>query len=206
LVDKTSTGHREIIFDQVRVPVENLLGEEGGGFSAAQARLGPGLIHHCMRALGAAERALALMVERARDRVAFGKALAEQGVVQQQIAESRLEIEQVRALCHRAAWTIDTQGNRAAQELVSMVKTAAPRTAAAVIDRAIQVHGGAGDSDDTPLAAMWGWHRAMRLFDGPDEVYLRQNSMRRLSRSASLGAMSAHRGCFPPGGIGAGDR
>jgi len=175
-------GHSETIFDQVRVPVANLLGEEGGGFSAAQARLGPGRIHHCMRALGAAERALALMVERARERVTFGKALAEQGVIQHQIAESRLEIEQVRALCHRAAWTIDAQGNRAAQELVSMVKIAAPRTAAAVIDRAIQVHGGAGVSDDTPLAAMWGWHRAMRLFDGPDEVHLRSVAKYELRR------------------------
>ena len=166
-------GHAELRFDGVRVPVRNVLGEEGGGFAAAQARLGPGRIHHCMRALGAAERALALMVARANSRVAFGSPLADLGMLQQQVAESRLEIEQARLLCHRACAVIDESGNKAARNLVAMAKIAVPRMATAVIDRAIQVHGGAGVSDDTPLAAMYAWHRAMRLFDGPDEVHLR---------------------------------
>jgi acyl-CoA dehydrogenase len=166
-------GHAEVLFSQVRVPVTNVIGEEGGGFAAAQARLGPGRIHHCMRALGAAERALALMVARVKERVAFGGPLADQGVVQQQIAESRMEIEQARLICHRACHVIDTEGNKAARTLVAMAKVAVPRAATHVIDRAIQVHGGAGVTDVTPLAAMYGWHRAMRLFDGPDEVHLR---------------------------------
>jgi acyl-CoA dehydrogenase len=166
-------GHNEIIFDDVRVPVSNVLGEEGGGFAAAQARLGPGRIHHCMRALGAAERALAMMVSRAKSRTAFGAPLADQGVVVQQIAESRLDIEQARLICHEACHVIDTHGNKAARDLVAMAKVAVPRAVTRVLDRAIQVHGGAGVSDDIPLAAMWGWHRAMRLFDGPDEVHLR---------------------------------
>jgi acyl-CoA dehydrogenase len=166
-------GHNEIIFDDVRVPVSNVLGEEGGGFAAAQARLGPGRIHHCMRALGAAERALAMMVSRAKSRTAFGAPLADQGVVVQQIAESRLDIEQARLICHEACHVIDTHGNKAARDLVAMAKVAVPRAVTRVLDRAIQVDGGAGVSDDIPLAAMWGWHRAMRLFDGPDEVHLR---------------------------------
>ncbi|MGZ4569315.1 MAG: acyl-CoA dehydrogenase family protein [Blastococcus sp.] len=166
-------GHAEVLFSQVRVPVTNVIGEEGGGFAAAQARLGPGRIHHCMRALGAAERALALMVSRVKERVAFGGPLADQGVVQQQIAESRMEIEQARLICYRASHVIDTEGNKAARTLVAMAKVAVPRTATHVIDRAIQVHGGAGVTDVTPLAAMYAWHRAMRLFDGPDEVHLR---------------------------------
>jgi acyl-CoA dehydrogenase len=179
-------GHVELRLDGARVPVTNVVGEEGGGFAAAQARLGPGRIHHCMRALGAAERALALMVDRAQSRVAFGKPLAEQGVVLQQIAESRLEIEQARLLCHQAAWTIDTQGNKAARDLVAMAKVAVPRAATTVIDRAIQVHGGAGVSDDTPLAVMYGWHRAMRLFDGPDEVHVRSIARGELRRTPVL--------------------
>jgi acyl-CoA dehydrogenase len=166
-------GHAEVRFEAVRVPVSNVLGEEGGGFAAAQARLGPGRIHHCMRALGAAERALAMMVARANSRVAFGGPLAEQGMLQQQVAESRLEIEQARLLCHAASAVIDAQGNKAARHLVALAKVACARTATDVIDRAIQVHGGAGMSDDTPLAAMYVWHRAMHLFDGPDEVHLR---------------------------------
>nr|WP_281290733.1 acyl-CoA dehydrogenase family protein [Pseudonocardia sulfidoxydans] len=166
-------GHPEVVFDGVRIPVTDVVGEEGGGFAAAQARLGPGRIHHCMRALGAAERALALMTSRARDRVAFGRPLAEQGVVREQIAESRLDIEQARLLCHRACHVIDTLGNKAAKDLVAMAKVAVPRVATRVIDRAIQVHGGAGVTDVTPLAGMYAWHRAMRLFDGPDEVHLR---------------------------------
>jgi len=179
-------GHAEVRFDQVRVPVTNVVGEEGGGFAAAQARLGPGRIHHCMRALGAAERALALMVQRAQERVAFGGPIADQGVVQQQIAESRLEVEQARLLCHAACHIIDTQGNKAAKDLVAMAKVAVPRAATRVIDRAIQVHGGAGVSGDTPLAAMYGWHRAMRLFDGPDEVHLRSLAKAELRRTPVL--------------------
>nr|WP_257921691.1 acyl-CoA dehydrogenase family protein [Amycolatopsis iheyensis] len=179
-------GHAEVRFDDVRVPVENVIGEEGGGFAAAQARLGPGRIHHCMRALGAAERALALLVERARDRVAFGGPLADQGVVRQQIAESRLEIEQARMLCQRASHVIDVAGNKAARDLVAMAKVAVPRVATRVIDRAIQVHGGAGVTDVTPLAAMYAWHRAMRLFDGPDEVHLRSIAKAELRRTPEL--------------------
>jgi acyl-CoA dehydrogenase len=166
-------GHCEIIYNDVRVPVGNLLGEEGAGFAIAQARLGPGRIHHCMRALGAAERALALMVDRARNRVAFGKPLAEQGVVRESVAKSRNEIDQARLLCEKAAWTIDQHGNKAAHLLVSQIKTVAPTVACDVIDRAIQVHGAAGVSDDTPLARLYAWHRAMRIFDGPDEVHMR---------------------------------
>ncbi|MCY7396790.1 MAG: acyl-CoA dehydrogenase family protein [Nocardioides sp.] len=179
-------GHAVVTFEDVRVPVTNVVGEEGGGFAAAQARLGPGRIHHCMRALGAAERALAMMVQRAQERVAFGAPLADQGVVRQQIAESRLEIEQARLVCLRACHVIDTEGNKAARDLVAMAKVAVPRAATAVIDRAIQVHGGAGVTDVTPLAAMYGWHRAMRLFDGPDEVHLRSIAKGELGRAPVL--------------------
>lgn len=175
-------GHAVVEFTDVRVPLSNIVGEEGGGFAAAQARLGPGRIHHCMRALGAAERALELMVVRAQERVAFGGPLADQGVVQHQIAESRLELEQARLLCYQACQVIDTAGNRDARHLVALAKVAVPRAALAVIDRAIQVHGGAGVTDVTPLAAMYGWHRAMRLFDGPDEVHLRAIARAELGR------------------------
>ncbi len=175
-------GHGVVRFDDVRVPVSSVIGEEGGGFAAAQARLGPGRIHHCMRALGAAERALAMMVARVQERVAFGRPLAEQGVVQHQIAESRIELDQARLICHQACQVIDTHGNKAAKDLVAMAKVAVPRAASSVIDRAIQTHGGAGVTDVTPLAAMAGWHRAMRLFDGPDEVHLRSLAKSELGR------------------------
>ena len=178
-------GHCEVSYDNVRVPTTNLLGEEGSGFAIAQARLGPGRIHHCMRALGAAERALALMVDRAQKRVAFGRPLAEQGVVREAIARSRNEIDQARLLCEKAAWTIDQHGNRAAHLLVSQIKTVAPLVACEVIDRAIQVHGAAGVSDDTVLARLYGWHRAMRIFDGPDEVHLRTIARTELGREKS---------------------
>jgi acyl-CoA dehydrogenase len=178
-------GHSEVIYDNVRVPTTNLLGEEGAGFAIAQARLGPGRIHHCMRALGAAERALALMVNRARNRVAFGRPLAEQGLVQQSIAKSRNEIDQARLLCEKAAWTIDQHGNKAAHLLVSQIKAVAPQVACDVIDRAIQVHGAAGVSDDTPLARLYSWHRAMRIFDGPDEVHLRTIARTEIDREKS---------------------
>jgi acyl-CoA dehydrogenase len=178
-------GHSEIIYDDVRVPVTNLLGEEGGGFAIAQARLGPGRIHHCMRAIGVAERALALMVDRVQTRIAFGRPLAEQGVVQQQIALSRNEIDQSRLLCHKAAWTIDQYGNKDARNAVAQIKAVAPQMACNVIDRAIQVHGAAGICDDLPLARLYAWHRAMRLFDGPDEVHLRAVARGELAQTPS---------------------
>lgn len=165
-------GHCVIEFTDARVPVTNLLGEEGGGFAAAQMRLGPGRIHHVMRALGAGERALALMVDRARTRTAFGKLLAEQSAVRERIAESRIELDQARALCHLAAHVVDTEGNKAARHLIAEAKVAVPRAVLSVIDRAIQLHGAAGISDATPLAKLYGWHRAMRIFDGPDEAHL----------------------------------
>jgi acyl-CoA dehydrogenase len=179
-------GHGVVEFIDVRVPMTNVLGEEGAGFALAQARLGPGRIHHCMRALGAAERALAMMVARAQDRVAFGAPLISQGVVQQQIAESRIAIDQARLLCQHAARTIDERGNKAAATLVSQAKVSVPRVALDVIDRAIQVHGGLGVTDDIPLAQMWGWQRAMRIFDGPDEVHLRTIARRELGRPTVL--------------------
>lgn len=166
-------GHAEITFTDVRVPVGNLLGEEGSGFALAQARLGPGRIHHCMRALGMAERALDLMTERALTRVAFGEPLAKQGVVREQIAESRLEIEQARLLTLKAAWMIDRVGAKGARTEIAAIKVAAPRAALNVLDRAIQVFGGMGVSDDVPLASMWALARTLRLADGPDQVHLR---------------------------------
>ncbi|MHB8717291.1 MAG: acyl-CoA dehydrogenase family protein [Candidatus Dormibacteria bacterium] len=175
-------SHCEVEFDEVRVPRANLIGERGAAFAMAQARLGPGRIHHCMRVIGTAERALSHMVERARSRTAFGKLLAEQGVVQQAIARSRVEIEQVRLLCHKAAWLMDTQGTRAARLEIAAVKVAAPQVACDVIDRAIQVHGGAGMSNDVPLARMYAWARALRILDGPDEVHLQSIARRELRR------------------------
>lgn len=180
-------GHCEIVFDNVRVPASNLLHEEGSGFAIAQARLGPGRIHHCMRAIGAAERALALMVARVQKRVAFGRPLSEQGVVRESIAKSRNEIDQTRLLCHKAAWTIDQHGNKSkeAQLLVAQIKAVAPQVACNVIDRAIQVHGGMGICDDVPLARLYAWHRAMRLFDGPDEVHMRTIARAELGKEKS---------------------
>ncbi len=166
-------SHCEVRFDNVRVPVSNLLGEEGTGFAIAQARLGPGRIHHCMRAIGAAQYALELMCERATSRVAFGKTLAEQGVIQQWIAESQLEIEQARLLTLKAAWMIDTLGKKAAQNEIAMIKIVAPEVMTTVANRAIQVFGGAGVSDDFPLASIWAHGRTLHLADGPDEVHKR---------------------------------
>jgi len=180
-------GHAEITFTDVRVPAANLLGAEGDGFTIAQGRLGPGRIHHCMRAIGAAERALAMLVERANTRVAFGRPLSDQGLVQQAIAQSRLEIEQTRLLTLKAAWLIDAKGAKAAATEISAIKLAAPAMATRVIDRAIQVHGGLGISDDVPLAKMYGWHRAMRIFDGPDEVHLRSLARAELERDHLAG-------------------
>jgi acyl-CoA dehydrogenase len=166
-------GHAEVSLTHVRVPVSALIGQEGDGFRIAQARLGPGRIHHCMRALGVAERALELLCRRAVSRVAFGRPLAEQGVVREQIAESRMEIEQARLLTFKAAWMIDQVGAGGARTEIAAIKVMAPRVALAVLDRAIQVHGGAGVSDDFPLAAMWAAVRTLRIADGPDAVHLR---------------------------------
>jgi acyl-CoA dehydrogenase len=166
-------GHGVIDFDGVRVPVSNLLGPQGGGFMMAQARLGPGRVHHCMRSLGMAERALELMVRRAMSRSTFGSPLARQGVVREWIAESRLAIDQARLLVLKTAWLIDTVGVKQARTEVAAIKVAAPRAASYVVDRAIQTYGGAGVSDDTPLANSWAQLRTLHLADGPDEVHLR---------------------------------
>ena len=166
-------GHAEITFKDVRVPVANLIGQEGAGFAIAQARLGPGRVHHCMRAIGMAERALSLMIARANSRVAFGKELSHQGTIQNWIGESRIEIEQARLLVLKCAWMIDTQGAKAARKEIAAIKVAVPRMAQQVVDRAIQVHGGAGVSQDTVLASMYAGIRTLRIVDGPDEVHIR---------------------------------
>ena len=171
--DRDHGGHAEVVFDDVRVPAENLIAGEGDGFAIAQARLGPGRIHHCMRALGMGERALALMTDRANERVAFGRTLGEQGVIREWVAEARIELEALRLLVLKTAWLMDTVGNRKAMTEIQAIKIAVPRAVQRILDRAIQVFGGAGVSDDVPLAAMYGWHRAMRIFDGPDEVHVR---------------------------------
>ena len=177
-------GHGEIDFDSVRVPAANLLGADGGGFAMAQARLGPGRVHHCMRVLGTAERALAMMCGRAAHRTAFGRTLAEQGVIREWIAESRLALDQARLLVQRTAWLIDTAGGRAAATDVAAIKVAAPRAAAAVLERTIQVFGAAGVSADLPLAQWWAGIRALRLADGPDEVHIRSLARAELIRQA----------------------
>lgn len=180
--DAAHGGHAEIDFTDVRVPVANLVGVEGGGFAMAQARLGPGRIHHCMRLVGMAERALDLMCRRVLDRVAFGRPLAEQGVVQEWIAESRVRIEQARLLVLKTAWLMDTVGNRGAHTEIQAIKIAAPAMAEWVIDKAVQAHGGAGVSQDTPLAALWAQARTLRLADGPDEVHRASLARRELRR------------------------
>jgi acyl-CoA dehydrogenase len=180
--DKGHGGHCEVLFEDVRVPATNMLGGEGAGFAIAQARLGPGRIHHCMRAIGMAERAFDLMCERAWQRSPFGKPLAQQGVVRNWIAESRIEIEQARLLTLKTAWLMDTAGNKGARVEVSAIKVAAPEVATRVIDRAIQVHGGGGVSDDFPLAAMYAGARTLRIADGPDEVHKLSIARRELHR------------------------
>ncbi len=180
--DDAPHGHGEVVLTDVRVPVTNLIAGEGDGFAIAQARLGPGRIHHCMRLVGMAERALELMCERVTRRVAFGRPLAEQGVIREWIAESRVEIEQTRLLVLKTAWLMDTVGNKGAHTEISAIKIAAPSMALRVIDRAIQAFGGAGVSQDTPLAFLWAQARTLRLADGPDEVHKRQLARRELGR------------------------
>src|ERR1700754_1567591 len=175
-------GHSELEFHDVRVPVSNLLGEEGGGFAIAQARLGPGRIHHCMRLIGMAERAIDLMVRRANSRVAFGRTLGEQGVVREHIALSRIEVEQARLLVLKTAWLIDRYGAKGAATEIAAIKVICPRMACQVIDRAIQIHGGGGVSQDFPLAYFYAWARTLRLADGPDEVHLRTRAPPELGR------------------------
>ncbi len=169
--DRDHGGHAEVIFKDVRVPASNLIAGEGEGFAIAQARLGPGRIHHCMRLIGIAERSLELMIDRANERVAFGKPLSEQGVIRDWIAESRVKIEQIRLLTLKAAWLMDTVGNKGAHTEIQAIKIAAPRTVEWIVDKAIQVHGGGGLSQDFPIAEWFAQVRTLRFADGPDEVH-----------------------------------
>jgi acyl-CoA dehydrogenase len=175
-------GHCEVVLRDVRVPASNILASEGDGFMIAQARLGPGRVHHAMRAIGMAERALGLMVDRAKSRVAFGKHLSDQGVVQELIAQSRIDIDQVRLLVYKTAWLIDNYGAKGARTEIAAIKVAAPGMATTVIDRAIEVFGGAGVSDDTPLAYFYAWARSLRIADGPDAVHRRSIARQELKR------------------------
>jgi acyl-CoA dehydrogenase len=177
-------GHAEVEFSDVRVPATNLIGGEGDGFAIAQARLGPGRIHHCMRMIGAAERALELMCRRATQRTAFGGPLADQGVVQDWIADARVRIEQARLLVLKTAWLMDTVGNKGAHAEIQAIKIVTPAMAEWVIDKAIQVHGAAGVSQDFPLAQLWAVARSLRFADGPDEVHKRSLARRELRRHA----------------------
>ena len=183
--DGTHGGHAEIVFDNVKVPKDNLIAGEGEGFAIAQARLGPGRIHHCMRQIGAAERALELMCRRASSRTAFGKTLAEQGVIQDWIAESRVKIEQARLLVLKTAWLMDTVGNKGAHTEIQAIKIVTPAMAEWVIDKAIQAHGGGGVSQDFPLAQLWASARSLRFADGPDEVHKRSMARRELRKATA---------------------
>ncbi|WP_420081280.1 acyl-CoA dehydrogenase family protein [Streptomyces sp. JL4002] len=180
--DHDHGGHAEVVFDGARVPVANLIGEEGGGFAIAQARLGPGRIHHCMRLIGMAERAVELMCRRALDRTAFGKPLAAQGVVQNWIADARVTVEQLRLLVLKTAWLMDTVGNRGAHTEIQAIKIATPRAVVGILDRAVQLHGAGGVSQDFPLAELWAAARTLQLADGPDEVHQRSLARRELAK------------------------
>jgi acyl-CoA dehydrogenase len=184
-------GHAEITFEDARVPAENLIAGEGDGFFIAQARLGPGRIHHCMRTIGAAERALELMCARASSRATFGQPLAERANIQDWIAEARIEIDMARLLTLKAAWLMDTVGNKNARSEIAAIKVAAPTVALKVIDRAIQVHGGGGVSDDFPLATMYAHLRTLRLADGPDEVHKRSIARHELRKQGAQSAVPA---------------
>ncbi|MGW2329486.1 acyl-CoA dehydrogenase family protein [Streptomyces sp. NPDC001700] len=175
-------GHAEVVFHGARVPAANLIGEEGGGFAIAQARLGPGRIHHCMRLIGMAERAIELMCRRAVGRQAFGKALAQQGQVHEWIADARVAVEQLRLLVLKTAWMMDTVGNREAHTEIQAIKIATPRTVVDILDQAVQLHGAGGVSQDFPLAELWAAARTLRLADGPDEVHQRSLARRELKR------------------------
>ncbi|WP_328608298.1 acyl-CoA dehydrogenase family protein [Amycolatopsis sp. NBC_00345] len=175
-------GHAEVLFEDVRVPAENLIASEGAGFAVAQARLGPGRIHHCMRAIGMAERALELMCRRTLSRQAFGKPIAEQGVVQDWIAESRVRIEQQRLLVLKTAWLMDTAGNQGAHTEIQSIKISTPIQVEWILDKAIQAHGAGGVSQDFPLAELWAGVRTLRLADGPDEVHKRSLARRELKK------------------------
>ncbi len=183
-------GHAEVLFEDVRVPVSNVIGNEGDGFLISQARLGPGRIHHCMRCIGAAERALELMCARAASRVTFGQPVSERANVQDWIAESRIEIEMARLLTMKAAWLMDTVGNKRARTEIAAIKVAAPNVALRVVDRAIQVHGGAGVCDDLPLASMYAHLRTLRLADGPDEIHKRTIARHELRRAHAEAAVA----------------
>jgi acyl-CoA dehydrogenase len=185
-------GHCEVTFTDVRVPVTNLLGEEGSGFALAQARLGPGRIHHCMRSIGAAELALELMLERAQERKAFGKPLHQQGTIGEWIAQSRIEIDQARLLVLRTAWLIDSVGAREARKEISMIKALVPTVHTNVCDRAMQVFGAMGLSPDTPLADHWTWGRALRFADGPDEVHLQTIARLEIRRMQETSGAAAY--------------
>jgi acyl-CoA dehydrogenase len=183
--DTSHGGHAEILFSGVRVPASNMIAKEGDGFAIAQARLGPGRIHHCMRLIGMAERALSLMCQRAAGRVAFGRPIAEQGVVMDWIAESRVRIEQARLLVLKTAWLMDTVGNKGAHTEIQAIKIAVPQMAEWVLDKAIQVHGGGGVSQEFPLAYLWSGARTLRLADGPDEVHKMSLAKRELRHQLS---------------------
>jgi acyl-CoA dehydrogenase len=183
--DDAPHGHGEVLFENVRVPAENILLGEGRGFEIAQGRLGPGRIHHCMRIIGVAERALELMCRRATERTTWGKVLAERGVTQERIAQARIDIEMNRLLVLKAAYMMDTVGNKAARQEIAMIKVAAPNMALKVIDDAMQLHGGGAMSQEFPLAYMYARMRALRFADGPDEVHRQQIARLELRRQTN---------------------